>query len=346
MIASGCATFRADDLEWVAIRDLNVGDHIYSRAGKPVEITFAGPVVERECVRVVTAGKNVDNLICTPDHVLPVVGFHKPVDATGGQVGVRQTEVSEAGRLPHQRSHTSSRPRLLGHSPVEIPDRDLGFDPYFYGLHLSDGSKDSARIALDWRDPEFNKMVSPRRPTIRDRDGGGRSMSVSVPGLYGWLRIRGETGVRRKIVARDHVAASHRVRVATLQGLGDGDGTAHDSHTHGAATFKNTNEMIVSALHEILDLEGVTYNDTFVPGHYDGRGFKCADAVDVLYRPPYTPFRHPRKASGFRRSWLDVDRRRVDAVEPAGVFEVREIRVGGGSWLATRSLHQVADVDW
>lgn len=108
-------------------------------------------------------------------------------------------------------------------APLQLPAQPLPLDPYLLGLWLGDGS--SHYGAITTMDAEILQAFEPFSPTPHTHQSAGRATTYGLRNGFGAL-LRGLGVLKNKHIPLQYMRASHRQRLALLQGLMDTDGHA------------------------------------------------------------------------------------------------------------------------
>jgi hypothetical protein len=195
---------------------------------------------------------------------------------------------------------------------LNLPEIPLPIDPYVLGLWLADGKHTSGEItkpdASVWE--EIQRRGYEISHDYSEKAGAGKCRVHTVFGLRTALRENNLLG--NKYIPHYYLRASYAQRLALLQGLMDGDGSANKGRRQ--AIFTTVNEMLSNQVMELL----LTLGQRPLQSCVKGFGFgKWVDVYSISFRPRnIVPFLMPRKADacigwGEGHSW----RRRVASVE-------------------------------
>lgn len=260
---------------WTTMGDVSVGDEVFDAGGRPTTVVAKSEVKHLRCFEIdFGAGQKV---VCDEEHLWKL--------HDGCVVGVDGLVAAET---KWQRNNV---PKISVAAAIDTPAADLPVDPYVLGLWLADGKRSSGEISKP--DAFVWEEVQRRGYTVDMDTGGSKSCPTrTVKGLRTQLR---ESGLLcDKHIPAVYLRAGYAQRLALLQGLMDGDGSAN--HTRKQVVFVNTDIVLAKQVHELL----LTLGQKPLLSPVTARGFgKAAQAYFVSFRPNgIIPFLLPRKAEG------------------------------------------------
>ncbi len=294
-------------LGWRTMGELQVGDFVIGRDGRPTQVTGVFPQGLRPVYRVtLTDGASVE---VDDDHLWAV---NTPLRKRCGQpqrllttAQLRADLTDAAGNLKHY---------LPMVAPVEFAERDLPIDPYTLGTLLGDGSLLHS-IDLTTEDELAQALALPAAvaashvPRLMSKVGVHRlspsHLSPSGPGdrnpLTTCLRELGLCSLseRDKYVPAEYLLASPAQRLALLQGLLDTDG-----HAARMVEYVSVSRALAGAVVELVQSMGGTARcREKSASHVDQGEQKTELAWRVTLKLPadLDPFRLPDKLAAYRR---------------------------------------------
>lgn len=301
---------------WVKIRDLAVGDPVFSLDGSRTKVTGVYPQGVQPMVRLRFTGGSI---FCTPDH-LWAVQTKTDRDSRKG----RRRIVTTAELLTRLRSGEWARGgrwSLPNVEPAQIPTSTVPLDPYLVGVILGDGClSPKSEILVSCKDLERLALIrAALPPDIRlkhnkngdyaltrwvGRGGAKRRANPVLTAVRG-LGLAGHLA-RTKFVPGCYLFNSSAVRLATLQGLMDTDGTVI-KHA-GTAVFSSMSRHLTDAVTFLAESLGGVVREQ--------RKASCFQ-VSISLPNGVPPFRLPRKAKYVRVKTTYPARRFVLGYEEA-----------------------------
>lgn len=289
---------------WVAIESLRAGQQVIGSAGKSVKVLGVYPHESRQLYRVTLSdGVSID---CDGNHLWTV-------SLASGCVRTMTTDqMREKGcRMPAGGARFYVP--LLAH-PVEFAPRSFPpLDPYTLGCLLGNGSLSTrSRVCLTASEALVNQCLLPpghRWNLVPTSEcDGGKVASYALLGpdartnlVLDILRDLGLHGLKayEKFVPDDYLFGIAEVRLATLQGLLDTDGTVKKN---GAVRFSTTSDRLKDHVCFLVESFGGSARTRLERGgKYVHRGEvrrgRPIWAVTIHLPPSVVPFRLERKIS-------------------------------------------------
>lgn len=290
---------------WRQIGNICPGDHVIGSQGQPITVLAVYPQGIQPSYRVrFSDGSSVE---AGPEHLWACDYLR------GGRTWDRLVLTTKQlrARPKIMRSWPSGRtttvdiaktvlylPMLAG--PVHFATtRDVPIPPYTLGQLIANGSLNGAGIALstnaaDWLSVK-NELES-EGTVIGNCHQYSNVVRAGIPGMTRLVRSLG-LGIKspEKFVPRPYLMLMPEERLALLQGLMDGDGTARGNRI----TFSTTSHQLANDVRELVEgLGGIA------TVHHYQRSDGKRDDYQVRMRLPATmcPFRVPRKANNWRPS--------------------------------------------
>lgn len=288
-LADSTPMLRADGT-WATLRELVVGDRIFSPSGRPVTITKVVPIDRlRPMYRVTsTDGRSV---LASESHLWTVRKYNNQrwQTLTTRQIverGLRRPDGTPQFRLPQQ---------LLIDG---LPERDLPIDPYLLGAWLGDGTSSDGTLTVGAQDLD---------ETCALLEGAGATVTSRIETRPGTWRVRLHVGNRtfRSILAESgllgnkHVPAGYETastqqRLALLQGLLDTDGCVT---AKGCVRFSSTRKTLSDTVAFLARSLGWTaYTSQIKPRCGDRQGSDAWLVTFSVRSGDPVPFRLTRKA--------------------------------------------------
>lgn len=283
------------DGSWSTMGELKVGDRIFAPSGNAVRVNDVHPVKKlRPMYRVITSDRR--EVIASESHLWTVKDTRRTYDLRAGWETLTTREILDRGLLRQGKELAFRLPTQ--DALQDIPERDLPIDPYLLGAWLGDGTSADGTLTVGTRDladtvaltQVAGATVTSR---IESRPGTWRiRLHVDGTPLRGILARAGVLG--NKHVPADYETASHRQRLALLQGLLDTDGCVT---AKASVQFTSTRERLAdSVLFLARSLGWTAWKTRLQPKMGDIEG-SPAWLVTFTYRDgDPLPFRLQRKA--------------------------------------------------
>ena len=215
--------------------DLQVGDEVFGRDGKPTKIVAVHPQGVMPTYRV-TFDDGASTVV-TAEHV----GTGKGRNARRTGAGWRDMPTAEIMAEGVQRPNGVASARqweLPLHDAVEYPAQNVPVDPYVLGVWLGDGGRMTARITSE--DLEVMRRLEEKCGAVgcHSKDGS-QAFSVGLRGVECHLRDLGvlSSYSYQKFVPKLYRENSSEVRAEVLRGLLDTDG---ECQKNGCIIFSST----------------------------------------------------------------------------------------------------------
>jgi len=266
--------------------DLQIGDLVFGSDGRPTRITQIFDRGSRPTYRVTF--RDGTSVLSGDDHLWRVKDQTKR-RYSGEWVTMSTTQISTSGlRNPNGRGFRWSIPLC---EPVVRPRADLPIEPYTMGALLANGGLTGTGTILttsdSWPPERIERHHTINRMTV---DENVYCPRWSLPGLVSATR---ELGVRvhsrQKFVPRLYLESSIPQRIALLQGLMDGDGSARPGRNQ--VRYSTSSPQLANDVAELVTSLGGTAIVS-----WRERDEKPAEGTVSIVLPKETqPFSLPRK---------------------------------------------------
>jgi hypothetical protein len=265
---------------WTTMRDVAVGDVLFSASGDLCRVTGKSEVKNKRCfeVRFDDGGR----VVCDDEHLWALHdGSVVPVTALVGQKAHK---------------HAPSPSRIAVAAPLALAQEPCAVDPYVFGLWLADGKHTSGELSKP--DAFIWDEIQRRGYPVNMATGGSKSCPTrTVPGLLPQLRKLGVVG--NKHIPQQMLRLGYEQRLDLLRGLMDGDGNANP--TRKQAVFTTCSKQLSNSVFELL----CTLGQRPLQSTTQQCGFGLTvTAHPVSFRPVgINPFLLPRKADRIAAAW-------------------------------------------
>ena len=311
---------------WTTMGEVEVGDHLIGRDGRPVVVLAKTDVLhDRDCYAVVTDDGH--RVVADAEHEWPAVlhgygTYKRGPKPGGGSRGPKATPRLYTSRFLAQ--PRSKRPVLPLADALDLPDAPLPVDPWVLGAWLGDGASASGRISAHPADQPYMREAFEK--------AGYTTTDIAAPSAFGVLGLQRELrhiGVLNdKHIPAIYLRASREQRLALLQGLVDTDG--HVEPGTGRTEFTTTRSRLADDVVELVASLGVKVSRLVGRATLDGRD--CGPKYRVCFSLAHSA-RMPRKAHG-----ATAGRGRYLTVVKTESVPVACVQVEGGEYLAGHGM--------
>lgn len=247
------------------LKDLSVGDIIYSSSGQETEITFKTPLHSRPFYKIVfDDGTSVE---CSDSHLWTVKDTKQSYNRKHDVFRTLETKdmflQMKNNPFVHIRNYKGKRiPSLRSQfaipqcSPVNYPERNLPIDPYLLGFWLGDG--DSFCSYICGNKEKITNIINKYTPEYINKDKRTECYKIRISELTTkTLRITGL--LNNKHIPEIYKIASYKQRLALVQGIMDSDGSCGK---RGQCEITLKNDNVFNGLVEILRSFGIKVHTT------------------------------------------------------------------------------------
>mgnify|MGYP006427252333 CR=1 FL=1 len=288
--------------------DLKPGDFVFGSDGAPTEILATYPQGVRPIYRVW-----FDDGSCTltdTEHLWRVKGRQQRRKG-GDWVTLSTAEIMERGVKRPNGSAQARQWEIPVQGAAQFPHREVSVDPYWLGVWLGDGGRDTERYGKPYH--EVCAKLRQRGLSVRcASDGVGHSLYGT--GIHD-LSVNMEYGNAR-YVPEEYKYNDVETRRQVLCGLLDTDGEAY--RTGKGASFSSASRQLVEDVVWLArSLGGKAHGiaERPEPFYYDedGRRMVCQASYRVNLRLPFNPFAILHKQNvyapdceeRYRKRWID-----------------------------------------
>ncbi len=239
--------------EWTTIGNVQVGDYLIDREGKPTKVNFVTDVMyDHDCYEI--EFDNGEKIVADADHIWTV---------GSAKFGHRQGR--ENPRTHHEERELTTKELFDGfenhcyyvnyHLPINNEDINLPIDPYILGVWLGDGHTANGRISTSINDfSEISEKIK-ERYTISDFKKDNRNENGGYFNIYSLMKDLKKIDVLgNKHIPRIYFSASLEQKLELIRGLMDTDGYCGKD---GACEFYQKNKKMIIDVREILSSMGI-----------------------------------------------------------------------------------------
>lgn len=244
--------------------DLVVGDKVFNREGKPVNITGVYPQGNKHAYEVVfDMGKSTRSLICNDEHLWTWC------KRKGNNHDYKTTTLREMIDDYEQRGEWNISIPMNG--AVEYPEQQFDVDPYVVGAFIGDGSLSTKPLKICTDDEFIANKISEligAEGYVRYCDDkseyhfykklsvdGHRAELIKTSDIFGSMPEIFNKLSHEKRIPEQYMFGSVEQRWALIQGLFDTDGTVQDGnpdrHRH-QVNYATTSESLAKDVQQVL----------------------------------------------------------------------------------------------
>ena len=309
----------------VSMGDVEIGDYVLDRNGKPTKVTHTSEVFHNQTYTITLS--NGESFVANEDHIHIVQYRTTTNNGNTKEDRWREVELTTKELLDkgiyYLSACTEKKPKgrenkyfiPLINKAVEYDSVPFGIDPYTVGVVLGDGhyqrngqyisitsSKDDVTELMSYLPYEKNKVLEDKRQP--------NTVSFGLKGLgHLWDTEVGDFKRENKKIPEGLLYGSVEDRVAVLRGLMDTDGTISEN---GAYSFSSTSEGLARGVHHIVKSLGGYSRISRYENAYKGYYLVAFNLQDI------NPFRLKRKADRWVKGkrYLSGSRVAIESIEP------------------------------
>ena len=287
----------ADDRHYVQIKDLKVGDLVYNRLGRPVNVIGVYPQGKKDVYRVhFTDGRYLD---CCKDHLFSYYTPEQKFNYAHGCKMLPEFKVSTVEELLNSGVGTTGKNSRLhlkywipNNQPVEREEQNYYLNPYVLGVLIGDGCLMERQLTISSADEEIVEKVSSllgventvKRNSIHNYNwdfiDSGRTLCEERTRLVQTADVLSEspelinTHSYEKFIPEIYKFGSIEQRIELIRGLFDTDGTVDKNRAR--VSFSTTSKQLVDDIQEVLWSLGISSTveiDNRLSGHHKHIGY-------------------------------------------------------------------------
>lgn len=224
---------------FVRLGDLRVGDTIFGADGKRTSITFITPTMHDHVVYEVVFD-NGDVVKADAEHLWTV-------NSTNWTAGPRDMTTEQLKQFLNH----ANKPYVKFTEPLDLPDQELGVDPYLLGVWLGDGATRGATITCHKGDLDHYQRLFEISHVWFDSRNNNVAYFTAPCGQHG-LKELGVFG--NKHIPTSYLLGSFSQRLSLLRGLMDTDGSVNKA---GSCEFYQKSESLVDQVRTLLSSLGI-----------------------------------------------------------------------------------------
>lgn len=307
--------------------DLEVGDFVFGSDGRPTKVVAVHDRGHLPTYRV--RFSDGSDVLADGDHIW-TVAYRSGRDRAWVPKDLTTAELAEQDL----RRGSEYRYTIPMCAPVERPEVLLPVEPYTLGALIANGSLCGTSAILTTPDHDVVERIRTHHDIVCHARPPGACPSYGIRGVIGLIKRFGlNVKSREKFIPEQYLNGSIDQRLALLQGLFDGDGSAN-SRGRRAIRYSTTSRRLADDVTRLVASLGGTATQNWIDR---GRYWECA--MNVMLPTGIVAFSSQRKAQGASGSvYQTVPRRAIVAVEPVGDCVIRCITVD-----AADSLYLIGD---
>ena len=282
----------ADDRHYVKIKDIKVGDLVYNRFGRPVNVIGVYPQGKKDVYRVhFTDGRHLD---CCKDHLFSYYTQDQKTKYAHNKCNnppkfnvstVEELLNSGVGNICGSR--LSLKYWIPNNQPAEREEQDYYLNPYVLGVLIGDGCLTGRVLTISSNDSFIVEKVSSllsvdntiKRNSVHNYNwtfiDSGRTLYEERTRLIQTADVLSEipelvnTHSYEKFIPNTYKYGSIEQRYELLQGLFDTDG--HVDKLRARVSFSTTSKQLAEDIREVLWSLGISSTvevDSRLSGHH------------------------------------------------------------------------------
>jgi len=306
---------------FVQMRDLQVGDFVVGKDGRPTKVIGVFPQGEKDVYEITTVGGAVT--YATADHYWTV----RSAQSTGYWRTITTSDLLKYMKGKSGRIHNLMLPLC---DPIQFSNaRELLIDPWLLGVYLGDGhfsthSGNSLSCAITNSEKDIQRRVmtsaihgdkvtlvsaekrAPRLSFAREKKNNERSEMAQALLKYGLC----DKGSSAKFIPADYLYADVESRVALLQGLVDTDGSVSPGTqtVEYTTTSQSLAEQVCFLVRSLGGIASLSVKKC-VKYRYKGESLAGREAYRICIRfdngiIPFTSEKHKKRAGSWDRRFF------------------------------------------
>jgi replicative DNA helicase len=343
---------------WQKWGDLQVGDEVFGRDGTPTVVTG---IFDRGILPTYRVSfSDHSSLLVDGDHIWCVRQrgghFSEWIESTMTTTELLTAELKLA---PYANGRSRGWHYTIPMAaPIQYPKRHLPIEPYTLGALIANGGLTNGSAQISTPDRAVIERIRrhydiPAWSPVLAQAGGYCPHAV-VRGLIGEIRHLGlDVKSGEKFIPTDYLRGSVDQRVALLQGLMDGDGSARDKG-RASVTYSTISPRLARDIRQLVTSLGGTASVRWYPNRRVGRAGRPDEAtIGIMLPASIEPFHTPEKRRGSARKHTEP-RRAIVSVERVWDQEIRCISVAaadhlyvvGRDHIVTHNTQWLLNVAW
>lgn len=297
--AIDCDTPMLTPSGWVRAGDIRNGDMLLGSAGQWTEVTGVFPQGVIPAFTVTFSDRS--SIVACSEHRWAA----RLRDGSNNWHAPWQVKTTDELARDLREADGRKKWRIPVLSDTRSEDIDLPIDPYLFGCWLGDGH--SYQAAITTMDADIITAFSEFSPVAQKHQNAGRATTYSLRNRF-VTRLRALGVLGNKHIPNVYMLASHRQRVALLQGICDTDGTVN--RKSGGQSVTLSCKALSDDVRSLINSIGGVWR-----GYERKAGKKIAYTTMLSLPDGVSAFRLPRKSMRVNpRKACNMPRRFVDTV--------------------------------
>lgn len=295
--------------------DIQKGDFLFGRDGRPTEVTARYDHPDVDFYRVTfDDGTQIDTC---GDHQWSVRGRQHRRNGLEGWSTMTTKQILDRGVKRANGAGLARQWEIPAHDAVEFQSQEVGVHPYFLGVWIGDGScgktgysKPSQEIAQRVRDVCGYELTVAQCGTTHYARG--------IKGLFDPTLLACRSYER--FIPDEYKYNSAEVRMEVFRGLCDTDGEVINAGSIGYSTTSRRLAEDVVWLARSLGCKASINKAIKKAGYRDSDGVmvECRDCYRLTINAPFNPFTHEEKKAKHKPSEHRYTVRWIDSIEYIG----------------------------
>jgi hypothetical protein len=310
--------------------DLNVGDAVFGSDGRRTTVTGVFPQGKKACFEVTFSDRSA--VTVSGDHLWQVTDWgvpHQPATRVASVKEILKDGLRAKGRWRFQIPTTA---------PVRYRHKSLPVEPYTLGSIIANGSTLRRSVILSTPDHHVVDRISEHYECSTHHVNPGECGRYGIKGVIAKIRDLGlvmPSG--KKFIPDIYLTASVDQRIALLQGLMDGDGSAERSKPH-TVSYSTISPRLAQDVATLVTSLGGTAAINRADRSHEGKSIEFR--VSIMLPSEVQPFHTPRKRGVKPEPRVHRrPRRSIISITPVGYRECQCIAVAASDslYLTSRS---------
>lgn len=322
---------------WKNMGDINIGDIVFDKNGKPTKVVNVSSIHHNPCLKI--KFDNNTEIVCDEEHRWEVSFFKErhvnkvkeryfeSIVMTGKELfdffhDENNLVISKKTGKKILDSHKV--PKILNSKPIEMPNCELPIHPYVFGVWLGDGNKVDGKVTNMYNELwEEIKKCGYEIGNDVSQCGSGKAQTRTIFGLSRQLRLLGV--LKNKHIPDIYLRSSYEQRIDLLRGIMDTDGYYNPKRNR--YVMATNRWMQVDFMVKLLYSLGI--KPTIIKAK--GRCSNCKkieyfDKWDVCFSSDVYPFKI-RKINVLKNDDIRKDFRNIKSVEYCDTVDTKCIEV-------------------
>lgn len=208
---------------WSTMKDLNIGDTIFDKDGKPCKVIVKSEIHLNPCYKI-HFSKDI-SIVADEDHRWLINFSTHPNTKYKGEL---RSEIMTTKELynylqTYNPKNQYQIPKIYINKELELEEKELPIDPYVLGLWLGDGTSENGRITQELNATSW-EIIKSKGFELSD-NSEHRDKNAETRTVYGLYHLLKENGLlKNKHIPNIYQRSSRNQRINLIRGLMDADG--------------------------------------------------------------------------------------------------------------------------